>query len=86
MPEFTNAIVGTGEQHGVVMSKGTHEERLSVLERENADLRRRLALVELYLDSARRERVGVTADDIRATWAKDAGIEHHTVPEYGGPV
>jgi hypothetical protein len=33
------------------MAKGSHDERLEQLERENADLRRRVNLLELYVDS-----------------------------------
>ncbi len=67
----------------MVVAKGTHDERLEALERDNANLKRRLALVVLYLDSGRRERVEMTTDDIRASWRKDAGIERPHVPPYG---
>jgi hypothetical protein len=65
------------------MSKGSHDDRIIQLERDNADLRRRVNLLELFLSSERRERSGITADEIRSSWARDAGIAQPTVQEYG---
>jgi hypothetical protein len=65
------------------MSKQTHDERLEKLERDNLDLKRRVNLLELFVDSERRERSGVTTDEIRAAWRKDAGLARPHVPPTG---
>jgi hypothetical protein len=65
------------------MSKGTHDERIEKLERDNADLKRRINLLELALDSERRERSGITIDDIRNTWRRDAGVPRPPIPPHG---
>jgi hypothetical protein len=62
------------------MSKDSHDTRIDRLERENADLKRRIALIEFYLDPGR---VGLTVDAIRDAWRRDAGIERPTAPEFG---
>lgn len=62
------------------MAKLTHDDRLEQLERDNLDLKRRLNLVELYLDSEHRERSGWTLDDVRAAWGKQS---RPPVPERG---
>jgi hypothetical protein len=56
---------------------------LTVLERENADLKRRVNLLELFVDSERRQRSGITLDEIRASIRRDAGIVQPTVNEFG---
>jgi hypothetical protein len=62
------------------MAKISHDERLEASERENADLKRPVNLLELFVDSERRERSGVTLDEIRSPW----GITSRTpVPEVG---
>jgi hypothetical protein len=53
-------------------------ERMEALERSNADLKRRLTLVELYLDTDRREREGVTLDQVREAWRGK-----RPVPQFG---
>jgi hypothetical protein len=65
------------------VSKQSYEERFEALERQNADLLRRIHLLELAACSERRERVGITMDEVRATWLKDAGITRPEVPPYG---
>jgi hypothetical protein len=50
------------------MAKASDTDEIAELKREVADLRRRLALVEAFVDSRHRERLGVTLDDIRAIW------------------
>jgi hypothetical protein len=55
----------------VMMAKLSHDERLDTLEKENRDLKRRLNLIELYLDSERRERSGITLDEIRSAWGRN---------------
>jgi hypothetical protein len=54
------------------MAKATEVDRVAELEREVADLKRRVELLELFVDSERRERVGTTLDEIREMWRKDA--------------
>jgi hypothetical protein len=61
------------------MAKATEGDRIADLEREVADLRRRVELLELFLDSEHRERMGTTLDDVRAAWRKSrqAGEQSH---------
>jgi hypothetical protein len=65
------------------MSKATHDEEIILLKRTVAGLLRRVNLLELYLSSERRERLRITADAIRPSWAKDAGIEMPVTPAHG---
>jgi len=50
------------------MAKASEEDEIATLRREVADLRHRLALVEAFVDSRHREKLGLTTDDIRAAW------------------
>jgi hypothetical protein len=50
------------------MAKATEVDRVVELEREVADLKRRLDLLEMFVDSEHREKMGITLDDIRALW------------------
>jgi hypothetical protein len=64
----------------------TNSEEIAKLTREieklkaaDLDKSRRLALIEMFLDSDRRDRVGVTVDQIRQMWGRD----RPPVPEQG---
>jgi hypothetical protein len=50
------------------MAKSSDADDPAVLKREVADLKRRVALLELFVDSEHRERMGATLDDVRAAW------------------
>jgi hypothetical protein len=50
------------------MGKAPEDDRIAKLEREVADLKRSVALLELFVDSEHRERMGTTLDDVRAAW------------------
>jgi hypothetical protein len=53
-------------------------ERLEALERENVALKKRVHLLECFVDVRHRERAGLTTDDVRAAWHGKP-----PVPEYG---
>jgi len=55
-------------QGKALMAKATEVDRVAELEREVADLKRRVALLELFVDSEHRERMGTTLDEVRAAW------------------
>jgi hypothetical protein len=50
------------------MAKASEADRIAELEGEVADLKRRVALLELFVDSEHRERMGTTLDEVRAEW------------------
>jgi hypothetical protein len=50
------------------MAKASEADRIAELEGEVADLKRRVALLELFVDSEHRERMGLTLDNVRAAW------------------
>jgi len=50
------------------MAKASEGDRLVELEREVADLKQRVELLELFVDSEPRERMGTTLDEVRAVW------------------
>jgi hypothetical protein len=50
------------------MAKSTDADEVAALRHEVADLKRRLVLLELFLDSEHRERTGTTLDEIRQLW------------------
>jgi hypothetical protein len=56
-------------------------ERLEALERDNAALKKRVHLLECFVDVRHREKAGLTIDQIRAKWHGAP-----PVPEHGGPV
>jgi hypothetical protein len=69
------------------LSDAERTARLELLLQETlkrqADLERRVAVLELYVDSERRERARWTLDDLQNAWRKDAGIARPPVPPYG---
>ncbi len=50
------------------MAKASEGDRLVELEREVAHLKQRVELLELFVDSEPRERMGTTLDEVRAVW------------------
>lgn len=50
------------------MVKASDASEVTELRREIAVLERRVALLELFVDSEHRERMGITLDDVRAAW------------------
>lgn len=50
------------------MAKAAETDEVADLKREVADLRRRVGLLELFVDSEHRQKMGVTLDDVRASW------------------
>jgi hypothetical protein len=50
------------------MAKATEVDRVAELEREVADLKHRVGLLEMFVDSEHREKMGVTLDNVRAAW------------------
>lgn len=58
-------------------------ESVVALHRENAQLRNRVELLELFVDSERRGRAGITLDDVRNSWRKAAGIAQQPTSERG---
>ncbi len=50
------------------MAKVSEVDRIADLEHEVADLKRRIELLELFVDSEHRERMGTTLDEVRAIW------------------
>lgn len=51
-----------------MMAKSSEDGRIAELECEVDDLKRRLALVQAFVDSRHRENLGLTLDEIRAAW------------------
>jgi hypothetical protein len=51
-----------------MMAKTTESDRIAELEREVVGLKRRLDLLEMFVDSEHREKMGITLDDVRAAW------------------
>jgi hypothetical protein len=51
-----------------LMVKASDASEVTELRREIAVLERRVALLELFVDSEHRERMGITLDDVRAAW------------------
>jgi hypothetical protein len=66
-------------------AKATEVDRVAVLEREVEDLRQRLALVEAFVDSRHREKLGLTLDDIRALWHGELMPPNEDVRHGKGP-
>jgi hypothetical protein len=56
------------------MAKASEADRLVELEREVADLKQRVELLELFVDSEHRERMGTTLDEVRATWRESRAV------------
>jgi len=54
----------------MAMAKAAEADRVAELEGEVADLTHRLVLLELFVDSEHRERMGTTLDEVRAEWRK----------------
>lgn len=50
------------------MGKATEVDRIAELEREIADLKRRVGLLESFVDVRHREKAGLTTDEIREIW------------------
>jgi hypothetical protein len=50
------------------MAKSSENDRVAELEREVAGLKRRIDLLEMFVDSEHREKMGVTLDNVRAAW------------------
>jgi hypothetical protein len=66
------------------MSKQSYEEEIGALKKDNAELKKRVARLELFVDSTARERVGITIDELRDGIRKDMGVVlRPPIPEYG---
>jgi hypothetical protein len=59
-------------------------EAVDRLERENTALKKRVHLLELYVDSERREREGRTLDRVRDAW-RASGLCRSTAPRDPSP-
>jgi len=50
------------------MAKASEADRIAELEREVADLKQRVELLEAFVDARHREKTGLTTDQIREIW------------------
>jgi len=51
-----------------MMAKPSDADEIADLKREVADLKHRVGLLEMFVDSEHREKMGVTLDNVRAAW------------------
>jgi hypothetical protein len=51
-----------------LMAKSSDADELATLKREVAELRRRVALLEAFVDVRHREKAGLTGEEIREIW------------------
>ncbi len=65
------------------MAKASEADRIAELEREVADLKRRVALLELFVDSEHREKMGTTLDHVRAAWRESRARSPDKSPHHG---
>jgi hypothetical protein len=50
------------------MAKAAEADRVAAMEREVSDLKRRIVLLEAFVDVRHREKAGLTLDQVREIW------------------